>query len=1621
MSNLYSSKPNTKPLKGGSVSSNIGVFDTVTTTTLKLENLNIAGVFEDGILLNVIIQDSEIKNTVIGIDGPNVGYFTELQTRSDVTFLSNVPGAAVSWDPDTGLFYISSTFKVSGCSELGNIEICNNSITSTNPNGDIILDPDGFGSVYINAPVYNSSSIGSFYSEFSQGGMSFVVDDDIVMYSSHGSASLTTFNDQTLSTINGDLTLSVDQGRTSVVISQVQYSGGNISISTSLANHLQPGDVITVTGNSLANGNFTVGSIMSDTKFTVTTTTNSTTTGTGGTFVKSASNNIILDSSAYVKIPADTKLTFGATCNSVSGNTQNLLITSCGDVIFSLPTTNKIQIPQTTKFQLGTSGNNYINFDGTSVNLASYNKFQVTGSITQIDTTNTRLYDPILTLADYSLASNDGKDRGVEFRYFDSVSNSMKLGWFGYRDSSRSFTFIPDATNNNEVISGSAGNIELSGLNVNNISVAGGTIDLACGKILNASLITGCSNNLTLAGSTNVTVNATNRISLAAATDILVPNNIPVKYGTNGSYISETTSSNLVLSSSKNIQLLTQTNGSISIPIGTLLSFDGTSVGSQKLSSNTTGDLLINTNKNLYLTTTGGNIIIPSDTLLVFGASSQNVSGNTSGLRLLSSSANSSLSLISNSNVNVSSSTGNVVISTVGGDVNLYPTSGKVRIPGQIPLVFSATGTTNSVQVNSIGNFVVTGNSTNNLDATSFNQINLTASSSVNIPTMTKLNIGSDGNKFIYSDTLNTTYLTNQSTNGSFVMSASVTDIRNTGGTLNVVNNNTLITTSSFVVTGTAGSTATINSENLKIQDPIVTIGDYIPLANDLKDRGIEYRYHDRSSGSTKLGWFGMKNTTGRMTFYSDAVNSGEIISGTIGSLEVTDAYIRNNIVFATRGNLDLSCGAVNNVNTINGCGGVLNLNGENTVNISGTDVNINATSKVNIPFTTKLVFGASANAVSCDSSGTMTISAAKTLVIDSNVQINGTTTTVYSTVTNIQDPIFSIGGVTGPITNDAKDRGIEFKWNDGAVTKVGYFGYKSDSGRFVFIRDGVNNNEVFTGPYSDVQFRDAYLSNINLQNGSITGVQELSGGQLTIKTTSGNINITPTNGSSTLLPYNSTLGFGSTTNGIRSDTSGNMFYNSSGGTTIQAQGGPINILTTDSIRLPQNVPLYFGTDNSTYLIRDTSNNLLVENSSGNIDLVPKYSTGNVNIPTYTMLAFGSTNNAIYSDGSQLLLNGYNGISITSSTVNIQGNINVIGTLSAGTTDFDLNKYILPLGTYQIRNITSIQNTVSSGNFKITLDEPHYFTAGDTVILKNTDCTPILDGEYVVVSVINSTEFTVSSGTVSTLTKTGTTGTVKSNLMSQQGKDVGIQVNYWSTTGAPSATSGSLAYKTGFFGFKNSTERWSFYNNATISNNVVSGTLSDIEVNKVFANRLSGVVMDGGISAGSNMISGTNFQVSGGNINNTPIGTNVASTGRFTTLSNTVQASFTAVTLQSTLAYSFERYTLSSAGLTIRNPSSSFVVSMFSVTGPNFTTPSGTMPTVSVADGTFKVLVCSSMGEGCAYTVHFGTGKLITPNPLNISSQPTKLVFKRQSQSAQLIFDGVQGAWVLLSSGCYVT
>jgi len=184
-----------------------------------------------------------------------------------------------------------------------------------------------------------------------------------------------------------------------------------------------------------------------------------------------------------------------------------------------------------------------------------------------------------------------------------------------------------------------------------------------------------------------------------------------------------------------------------------------------------------------------------------------------------------------------------------------------------------------------------------------------------------------------------------------------------TGGTTTVDDN--------LIVTGTTtlqGST-NINSNTLNVLDPIVSIGgtqDGGPAnVDDNKDRGISFRWND--GNSSKVGFFGFRDSTGYFTFIPDASISNKVVSGDVGDLAA--ANFRGNLIASTAtistgltalGNIQLTpdtgrtltinpvdIGSINNVNigaSTRGSGAFTTLEANGAVsitsNVSSTDIN---------------------------------------------------------------------------------------------------------------------------------------------------------------------------------------------------------------------------------------------------------------------------------------------------------------------------------------------------------------------------------------------------------------------------------------------------------------------------------------------------------------------------------------------------------------------------------------------------------------------------------------------------------------------------------------------------------
>ena len=122
-------------------------------------------------------------------------------------------------------------------------------------------------------------------------------------------------------------------------------------------------------------------------------------------------------------------------------------------------------------------------------------------------------------------------------------------------------------------------------------------------------------------------------------------------------------------------------------------------------------------------------------------------------------------------------------------------------------------------------------------------------------------------------------------------------------------------------------------------------------------------------------------------------------------------------------------------------------------------------------------------------------------VTIRGNLQVDGTTTTVNSTVTTLDDPIITLGGDSAPGSDDGKDRGVEFRYYD-TQARVGFFGYDDSatdlgghSGTFSFLYDATNTAEVFAGTDAGINAGNLKLTTNTNSTSNTTGDLVVAGG----------------------------------------------------------------------------------------------------------------------------------------------------------------------------------------------------------------------------------------------------------------------------------------------------------------------------------------------------------------------------------------------------------------------------------------------------------------------------------------------------------------------------------------------
>ena len=155
------------------------------------------------------------------------------------------------------------------------------------------------------------------------------------------------------------------------------------------------------------------------------------------------------------------------------------------------------------------------------------------------------------------------------------------------------------------------------------------------------------------------------------------------------------------------------------------------------------------------------------------------------------------------------------------------------------------------------------------------------------------------GNVFLSSDTVrigdhNTAATLTTYGTGNLILnthngtnSGSITIAQGNNGNITLAPNGT----GKVVISGVLqvdGTTTTVNSTTVTVDDPIFTLGgDTAPTTDDNKDRGIEFRWHNGTTA--KVGFFGYDDSTGYLTFIPDATNTSEVFSGTQGDIQASN------------------------------------------------------------------------------------------------------------------------------------------------------------------------------------------------------------------------------------------------------------------------------------------------------------------------------------------------------------------------------------------------------------------------------------------------------------------------------------------------------------------------------------------------------------------------------------------------------------------------------------------------------------------------------------------------------------------------------------------------------------
>ena len=226
------------------------------------------------------------------------------------------------------------------------------------------------------------------------------------------------------------------------------------------------------------------------------------------------------------------------------------------------------------------------------------------------------------------------------------------------------------------------------------------------------------------------------------------------------------------------------------------------------------------------------------------------------------------------------------------------------------------------------------------------------------------------------------------------------------------------------------------------------------------------------------------------------------------------------------------------------------------------------------------------------------------TVRIRGDLTVDGVTTTVNSTVVTIQDPIMTLGGEDTLLTDDNKDRGIEFRYYD-SQERFGFYGWDEDyadsniwsgTGGYRFLYNATNTSEVYTGTDAPI-----IAGNLRLTTGTSSTWKTPTTGTLVVTGGTGiseNLNVGGTTHLNGNVEIDGTVDIDANF-AVRNNTTDKFTIESATGNTV--------IEGTLDIQLETEITdnLIITADNKEFIIRTAGsvNKFTVDSDNGNTDI----------------------------------------------------------------------------------------------------------------------------------------------------------------------------------------------------------------------------------------------------------------------------------------------------------------------------------------------------------------------------------------------------------------------------------